>query len=145
MTQNEQAVTCIICAPPELFQWLDSRLRGKDSVFLRQKILEKILPEFHLFCLDTFFFIDVIESFGFNDTKKNSEVIMKGRVKWFNKNKGYGFIITEENKEYFVHWKSIVTNSPRELKVLEQDEFVTFDLMETDKGVQAINIIRVNP
>jgi len=44
-----------------------------------------------------------------------------------------------------VHWKSIVTNSPRDLKVLEQDEIVTFDLMETDKGTQAINIIRVNP
>ncbi|HOR30088.1 MAG TPA: cold shock domain-containing protein [Candidatus Syntrophosphaera thermopropionivorans] len=38
----------------------------------------------------------------------------------------------------------MVTNSPRELKVLEQDEEVTFDLMETDKGTQAINIIRVN-
>ena len=70
---------------------------------------------------------------------------MKGKVKWFNKNKGYGFIITDDNKEYFVHWKSIVTNSPRELKVLEQDELVTFDLMETDKGIQAIYIIRVNP
>lgn len=70
---------------------------------------------------------------------------MKGKVKWFNKNKGYGFIITEDNKEYFVHWKSIVTYSPRDLKVLEQDEIVTFDLMETDKGTQAINIIRVNP
>ncbi|MFO8144218.1 MAG: cold shock domain-containing protein [Candidatus Syntrophosphaera sp.] len=70
---------------------------------------------------------------------------MTGKVKWFNKNKGYGFIITEDNKEYFVHWKSIVTNSPRDLKVLEQDEEVTFDLMETDKGTQAINIIRVNP
>ena len=68
---------------------------------------------------------------------------MRGKVKWFNKNKGYGFIITEDNKEYFVHWKSIVTNSPRELKVLEQDEIVTFDLMETDKGTQAINIIRI--
>ena len=70
---------------------------------------------------------------------------MRGKVKLFNKNKGYGFIITDDNTEYFVHWKSIVTNSPRELKVLEQDELVTFDLMETDKGVQAINIIRVNP
>jgi cold shock protein len=70
---------------------------------------------------------------------------MKGKVKWFNKNKGYGFIITDDSKEYFVHWKSIVTNSPRELKVLEQDEIVTFDLMETDKGTQAINIIRINP
>jgi len=70
--------------------------------------------------------------------------MMKGRVKWFNKNKGYGFIITEDNKEYFAHWKSIVTNSPMELKVLEQDEMVTFDLMNTDKGIQAINIIRLN-
>ncbi len=73
------------------------------------------------------------------------EVHMKGKVKWFNKNKGYGFIITDDSKEYFVHWKSIVTNSPRELKVLEQDEIVSFDLMETDKGIQAINIIRVTP
>ncbi|HNQ43268.1 MAG TPA: cold shock domain-containing protein, partial [Candidatus Cloacimonadota bacterium] len=31
---------------------------------------------------------------------------MTGKVKWFNKNKGYGFIITDDNKEYFVHWKS---------------------------------------
>ncbi|MCB5245145.1 MAG: cold shock domain-containing protein [Candidatus Cloacimonadaceae bacterium] len=69
---------------------------------------------------------------------------MRGKVKWFNKNKGYGFIVTDDNEEYFVHWKSIVTNSPRVLKVLEQDEEVTFDLMETDKGTQAINIIRVN-
>ena len=94
------------------------------------------------FCI---FLIDAKRSILYYGTKKKYEVIMKGKVKWFNKNKGYGFIITDDNKEYFVHWKSIVTNSPRELKVLEQDELVTFDLMETDKGIQAINIIRVNP
>ena len=76
--------------------------------------------------------------------RKKRGTLMRGKVKWFNKNKGYGFILTDDNKEYFVHWKSIVTNSPRELKVLEQDEEVTFDLMETDKGIQAINIIRIN-
>jgi cold shock protein len=70
---------------------------------------------------------------------------MKGKVKWFNPNKGYGFILTEENHEYFVHWKSIVTRTPNELKVLNQDEPVEFDLIETDKGTQAINIIRLNP
>ncbi|MCD4652017.1 MAG: cold shock domain-containing protein [Candidatus Cloacimonetes bacterium] len=70
---------------------------------------------------------------------------MNGTVKWFNKNKGYGFIITEDNNEFFVHWKSIVTKSPSELKILEQDEKVQFDTIETDKGTQAINVIRLNP
>ncbi len=69
--------------------------------------------------------------------------IMDGTVKWFNSNKGYGFIITDDNKEFFVHWKSIVTKSPSELKTLEPDERVHFDTIETDKGIQAINIIRL--
>ncbi len=67
---------------------------------------------------------------------------MHGKVKWFNKNKGYGFVQTDDNKEYFVHWKSIVTPNPLDLKVLEQDEPVEFDLMPTDKGTQAVNVIR---
>ena len=69
---------------------------------------------------------------------------MNGKVKWFNSNKGYGFIITEENTEYFVHWKSIITKNPNELKTLNQDEPVQFDIIETDKGTQAINIVRMN-
>ncbi len=89
-------------------------------------------------------YIDEKSSVAIIDVHDTKEVLMKGKVKWFNKNKGYGFILTDDNKEYFVHWKSIVTNSPRELKVLEQDEDVTFDLMETEKGIQAINIIRTN-
>ncbi|HPY96586.1 MAG TPA: cold shock domain-containing protein [Candidatus Cloacimonadota bacterium] len=68
---------------------------------------------------------------------------MKGIVKWFNSNKGYGFILTEDEKEYFVHWKSIVTKNPNELKTLEQDEEVQFDLIETNKGIQAINVMRL--
>jgi CspA family cold shock protein len=68
---------------------------------------------------------------------------MKGKVKWFNGNKGYGFILTEDNKEYFAHWSSIVTKSPNEIKTLDQHDVVQFDILETDKGVQAINIIRL--
>ena len=67
---------------------------------------------------------------------------MKGKVKWFNSNKGYGFIITDDKKEYFVHWKSIVSKSPTEIKTLDQDDRVEFDLIKTDKGLQAVNIIR---
>jgi len=69
---------------------------------------------------------------------------MRGKVKWFNANKGYGFVITHEQKEYFVHWKSIVTKSPNELKTLIQNEIVEFDVIETRKGSQAVNILRIN-
>ena len=69
---------------------------------------------------------------------------MKGKVKWFNQNKGFGFIITDDNKEYFVHWSAIVTKSPKELKTLNQNEIVEFGIIKTDKGEQAINIIRIN-
>jgi CspA family cold shock protein len=70
---------------------------------------------------------------------------MTGRVKWFDDSKGYGFILTEDGKEYFVHWKSIVTISEKSRRFLVPDEEVQFDLMETDKGTQAINVVRLNP
>ena len=69
---------------------------------------------------------------------------MKGKVNWFNSNKGYGFIVTDDNKEFFAHWKSIVSKTTNEMKILEQNEKVEFDLLQTEKGVQAINIIRLN-
>ena len=70
---------------------------------------------------------------------------MKGTVKWFDEGKGYGFVITEDGKEFFVHWKSIVTVSELGRKTLIPDEEVEFDTIETDRGIQAINIIRLNP
>jgi cold shock protein len=70
---------------------------------------------------------------------------MIGKVKWFDESKGYGFVLSEEGKEFFVHWKSIVTMSEMSRKYLIQEEEVQFDLMETDKGVQAINVVRMNP
>lgn len=69
---------------------------------------------------------------------------MKGTVKWFDDTKGYGFILNENGHEYFVHWKSIVTVSDKERKYLVANEEVEFDLMETDKGTQAINVIRLH-
>ena len=67
---------------------------------------------------------------------------MNGKVKWFDDVKGFGFVVTDEGSEYFVHWKSIVTVSDTDRKFLVQDELVEFDTLETDKGVQAINVIR---
>jgi cold shock protein len=68
---------------------------------------------------------------------------MKGKVKWFDDTKGFGFLLSDEGQEFFVHWKSIVTMSERERKFLTQDENVEFDTMETDKGTQAINVVKL--
>ncbi len=70
---------------------------------------------------------------------------MKGKVKWFDESKGYGFVLTENNEEYFVHWKSIVTASDRNRKFLVEGEDINFDLFETEKGMQAINVVRLLP
>ncbi|MBS3740587.1 MAG: cold shock domain-containing protein [Candidatus Cloacimonetes bacterium] len=66
---------------------------------------------------------------------------MKGSVKWFSKNKGYGFIVGEDEKEYFVHWKSVTGDG---FKTLVQNEEVEFEAKETDKGLQAENVKRLN-
>ena len=70
---------------------------------------------------------------------------MKGTVKWFDDSKGYGFILGEDKSEYFVHWKSIVTLSDNQRRFLLADEEVEFELINTDKGIQAINVVRLNP
>ena len=62
---------------------------------------------------------------------------MKGKTKWFSKNKGFGFIAGDDGKEYFVHWRSIESGGYR---TLEEDEEVEFEATETEKGVQATNV-----
>jgi len=71
-------------------------------------------------------------------------IIMNGKVKWFNSTKGYGFIEGDDGKEYFVHWRSIVTSSENERKMLNDNEDVQFDTIKTEKGIQAVNIVRLN-
>ncbi len=62
---------------------------------------------------------------------------MKGSVKWFDAEKGYGFILGEDGKEIFVHFSAIQTDG---FRTLEQDQEVEFEITETDKGVQAANV-----
>ena len=62
---------------------------------------------------------------------------MKGTVKWFNNQKGYGFITTEEGKDVFVHFSAITGEG---FKTLNENEAVDFDIVDGDKGPQATNV-----
>lgn len=62
---------------------------------------------------------------------------MTGTVKWFNAEKGYGFIKDEEGKDIFVHFSSINSDG---YKTLEEGQKVTYDLVESDRGPQAKNV-----
>jgi CspA family cold shock protein len=65
----------------------------------------------------------------------------RGKVKWFDGKKGYGFIEREEGGDVFVHYTAI--KSDKEYKSLEQGATVEFDVVEGKKGLQAINVVIV--
>ncbi len=63
---------------------------------------------------------------------------MNGRVKWFNNEKGYGFIDHQTGEDIFVHYSAIKQDG---YKTLSEGQLVEFDLIETPKGLQAINVM----
>jgi CspA family cold shock protein len=63
-----------------------------------------------------------------------------GRVKWFSKQKGYGFIEEEGGKEIFVHHTGIQGEG---FKNLREGEKVQFDIAEGDKGLKAVNVVSI--
>jgi len=60
-----------------------------------------------------------------------------GKVKWFNSEKGFGFITGDNGQDYFVHFRSIVGDGYRSL---DEGQPVEFEVQETDKGSQAVNV-----
>lgn len=62
---------------------------------------------------------------------------MKGTVKWFNKQKGYGFINDESGKDVFVHYSGINMEG---YKNLEEGQAVEFEVTNGEKGPQATNV-----
>lgn len=66
--------------------------------------------------------------------------MIKGTVKWFNAQKGYGFIICEDGTEAFLHYSDIAMNG---FKVVTEGQNVEFEIAQTAKGPQAINVVVV--
>ncbi len=67
--------------------------------------------------------------------------MLKGRVEWFNKAKGFGFISRQGGDDLFVHRSSI---SGEDFKNLEENEVVDFEVAPGKKGEQAVNVRRAN-
>ena len=64
----------------------------------------------------------------------------KGTVKWFNNQKGYGFISDEQGNDIFVHFSGIKSDG---FKSLEEGQAVEFDVVDGAKGAQATNVTKL--
>ena len=65
---------------------------------------------------------------------------MTGTVKWFNAEKGYGFITTSEGLDIFVHFSAITSDG---FKSLDENQAVEFEVVDGDRGPQAANVVKL--
>jgi cold shock protein len=70
---------------------------------------------------------------------RRKQEMATGKVKWFNAEKGFGFIETEEGQDVFVHFSAIQTEG---FKTLDEGQEVSFDIEEGQRGPQAANVVK---
>lgn len=66
---------------------------------------------------------------------------MTGKVKWFNNEKGYGFIFGQEEEDIFVHYSVIDSKG---FKTLEEGEKVEYECFKSNKGLQASKVLKLS-
>lgn len=65
--------------------------------------------------------------------------MVQGKVKWFNQQKGYGFIQREDGDDVFVHYSAIKGEG---FKTLDEGEAVEFEIVDSPRGLQAANVTK---
>jgi CspA family cold shock protein len=81
-----------------------------------------------------------IQSWAPSNRLCRRRIVIKGKVKWFNDAKGYGFIEQEGGEDVFVHFSSIQMDG---FKTLAEGQVVEFEVQQGDKGLHATNVVRV--
>ncbi len=66
--------------------------------------------------------------------------MVKGKVKWFNPQKGYGFIQMDDGKDIFVHHSEIQDNG---FRTLDEDQRVEFEIRQNTKGEYAASVVKI--
>lgn len=66
-------------------------------------------------------------------------IMAQGTVKWFNAEKGFGFITGQDGKDVFVHFSAIQTDG---FKTLEEGQAVNYDVEDGARGLQAVNVTK---
>jgi CspA family cold shock protein len=64
----------------------------------------------------------------------------QGTVKWFNDSKGFGFITRDDGTDVFAHHSAIAGDG---FKTLDEGQAVSFDVVDGDKGLKAVNIVKL--
>jgi CspA family cold shock protein len=77
---------------------------------------------------------------GVAEALKEGRTVATGKVKWFNSQKGYGFITTDEGEDVFVHYSAIAGSG---FRTLDEGQRVSFEVTQGPKGLQAANVAKV--
>jgi CspA family cold shock protein len=72
---------------------------------------------------------------------KEGKTVATGKVKWFNSQKGYGFITTDEGEDVFVHYSAIAGSG---FRTLDEGQRVSFEVTQGPKGLQAANVAKAS-
>lgn len=84
--------------------------------------------------------ITFLKNIKYTEIDKERMMKVQGRVKWFNAEKGFGFIDRGEGKDIFVHYSQIVQNG---YKTLNEGELVEFELYQSERGMQAKHVVKI--